>query len=138
MRRFYLTTTSYAGIVPGAYHVHGRIRAMDTAEDVKLEVDLERIEDPKTGYKTIRFETTKALLAAARRWFKANAKPGDVMTIGSHCIIDPQRVLCGPPELKKKANAIWREFERGGGWDDDSKDKKTQAICDRWSALIKR
>jgi hypothetical protein len=140
MRRYYLTLSTFAGIVPGAYHICGRIRG----PGITGGIDLECRATDEWGGKTIRFPTEALCIRAARTWFKRNAPKGNyadpkaIMTIGSHCDLDPQRVLCGPGELKRKANALWRQFEAGGGWDHKRNDDKTQVICDAWDKLVPR
>jgi hypothetical protein len=132
LRRYYLTISTYAGIVPGAFHVCGRIRTAG-----RHEIDLE-CRDPEGG-KTIRFRKKDTLLAAARRWFKQNAERSAVMTIGSHCVLDPQQILCGRESIKAAANKLWRQFESYNGWSCTKEEEPAvKLICDAWDKIIPR
>lgn len=131
---YYLSISSYAGIVPGACHFHGRIRSneMEHAHDLET-TELYRGKKILTG----RFNSQRTLIDAAKRWLKENAAHNAILILGSHANCDPQRVLVGSRTLRKAANAIWRTYEKLGGWDDKSHYKEVQALCCAWELLFK-
>lgn len=126
-QRFHLTLSTYGGLVPGAYHTFARVRYSD--DGARVEVDL--------GRNYGRFEREAGALQAARRWFAREAPEGSLLTIGEPAVVDPQRVLCGPTELKARANRLWRSFERLDGWGAPRAVwPAVQAVTDAWSAVL--
>jgi hypothetical protein len=131
-QRYYLTVSTFEGIVPGARHYYGRIRWTEGLSDRK-----EHDVGSEGTYGSIRYLKKDYLLKAARRWFRKVAVKGAIMTIGSDSVIDPQQVVEAEASFKRQANYIWRQFEKLQGWDaPKEKWPEVQKLCDEWSALV--
>lgn len=137
LRRYYLSLSSFEGIVFGASHWFCRIRwTSDAGEDHEADAECGRGDD-----RSSRFNTKAAARAAGVRLVKRFAKHDDVVhfviTEGSHCIIDPQRVLVAPGNLTSRLNKLWERFEKLDGWGCAPVMESTvQKICDSWTSLI--
>ena len=104
---YHLNVLSWAGIALGASHYWGVINANYRAkEDV-----------PSIKLDNNRMFSEKEVISAARRWFKKNAKQGDILLHGSHCSCDPQTILIGPRKLKRVGNALVKRAEALDCWE---------------------
>jgi hypothetical protein len=132
-QRYCLSLSSFAGVVPCASHWWCRVRWTDaTGEEYEADAENGR-GDKRTG----RFNTKAAARAAGLRLVRKIAHDPYIVTEGSHCVIDPQQTLSGPPRLKTQLNALWRKFEALNGWScPKDAEPKVQAICDAWSKLL--
>lgn len=133
LRRYHLTLTTYAGIVPLASHWRCRLRW--TTDDNDHEADAER---GRGDNRTMRFDTEAAARRAGLRLARKLSAGGYyIVTEGSHCVLDPQPVLSAPGNLKQRLNAIYRAFDKLGRWDvPRSVWPAVTAVCDTWSRVI--
>jgi hypothetical protein len=106
--RYYLTISSYAGLVPGAKHYYGRIRWRDKLPKAK-EPRCETLEE-NLGWGG--FKSKKSLIKAALQWFKKNAGPEDVLVLGGMADICAFPVLAGPKELIARAHETVLAWEK--------------------------
>jgi hypothetical protein len=132
--RYRLSLSSFAGIVAGASHWWCRVRWLNEAGDYD-EADAEH---GRGFMRSGRFDTKSAARSSGVRLARKLADGRYyVVTEGSECVIDPQRCLSAPGNLKRRLNELWTRFEKLDGWDaPESRQKDVQAICDSWSSLI--
>lgn len=131
--RYWLTVSSFAGVVFGATHSYGRIRFYPQGEEGKTqEVDV----GPGYAY---RYNTEASLRRAALRWFDKNAPDLSVMTLGDIGVVDPQQIIRAKPrDVLAAANDLWRKFEKLNGWGAPrDQHPRVQVLCDEWEALLK-
>lgn len=146
MKAYYLTISSYSGIVAGAYHLHARVRWTDRAQRYNIgEADIERwywyeaAGGTKVRMQTGAFENRVSLMRAARKWFENKVGNDPALLVeGSISHIDPKHVLLGPRECKIQLNRLWREYERLGGSDNRDREVDVKAVCDRWDVIWKK
>lgn len=134
LRRYHLSLSSFAGIVPLASHWWCRLRWTDEdGEDQEADAEHGR-GDERSG----RFETEAAARAAGLRLARRLADGSHyVVTEGSNAVIDPQPTLSAPGNLKQRLNTLWRRFEELNGWDGPRAGwPAVQAVADSWSSLI--
>lgn len=133
LHRYRLSLSSFSGIVAGASHWWCRIRWVDAAGD-DHEADAEH---GRGSERSSRFDTKAAARAAGLRLVRRIADGYYVVTEGSDAVIDPQRALSAPGNLKERLNALWRKFEAMNGWDAPRNSwPDVQKVCDSWSRLI--
>lgn len=133
-KRYWLTLSTFAGFVPGARHWWCRVHWLNN--DGRIEsLDAEHGRgDGRTG----RFDAEAAARSAGLRLARTLANGGYyTVTEGDPGVVDPQRTLSAPGNLKARLNSLWRAFEKLDGWRaPKSKWVETQKICDSWSHLI--
>jgi len=112
------------GMCPGAIHYFGTIDSRD------MEMKTVHIDGDHDLY------SEEAVIKEARRWFRKNAKRGDIMLLGGAAYRDPQKVLCGPAEFKKKGNALYAKAEAIDFWEKD--EARMQKLSDQWDVLIEK
>ncbi len=99
-----------------AHHTYGRIHW--DSENFHMADSL--APPDADGYRSIRHDTRKSAIAGAREWFAANAKPGDVLLIGTWTLLgwddqEPFTVLEGTlpsrptPEERSEPHGITKE-----------------------------
>lgn len=143
---WYLSITTWKGLVWDAEHFYGRIKpdagalGLDNPNNVPKaikEYDLDRdyIGADELVHRSIQFATERAVRAAAKKWFKKRARPGDVLLQSSHSSLDPVRPLAyyGKPSIYRRARALWRAYEAIDGWEMD--EGMAQKLCDLWEDL---
>jgi hypothetical protein len=134
LQRYYLSLSSYAGIVFNASHWWCRIRWTDeNGEDHEADA-----EHGRGNERSMRFASKSAARAAGLRLVRKLAEGTYyVVTEGSHAAIDPQETLIAPGNLKQRLNTLWKQFEALNGWDGPRSEwPAVQKVCDRWSSLI--
>ncbi len=119
---YHLKILTWVGYSFGASHYWGTI---DANYRVKEDVPTVRLDR--------NMFSNAEVIAAARRWFKKNAKKGDILLHGSHCYCDPLPVLIAPRDFKTKGNALYRQAEAIGFWERD--EAKMQRIAKAWEKL---
>jgi hypothetical protein len=114
VRRYFLTLSTFAGLVPWASHWWCRLRWVDEADE-RHEADAER----KDGdYETGQFPTKKAARAAGLRLAKKLSKDVSfyLVTEGDWAECSPQPCLTAPGNLKARLNKLWRSFDKLDGY----------------------
>lgn len=139
LRRYYLSLSTFGGIVPWASHWWCRIYWEDDAGK-----DHEANAEHGRGVsRTGSFDTIAAARSAGLRLIRKLADKDwpdatyRIVTRGNPAVIDPQETLSAPGNLKPRLNKLWREFEKLNGWEaPKEKWPEVQKVCDNWSALL--
>ncbi len=136
LRRYHLSLTSFAGIVFNASHWWCRLYWTDEdGEDHEADAEHGRGDDREMRFAD-KASARAAGLRLARRLAEKDGVRYYVVTEGHHAVIDPQRCLSAPGNLKTRLNQLWRAFEKKG-WDVPKAEyPKVQAVCDDWTRLI--
>lgn len=134
MRRYFLSLSTFAGVVFYAKHWHCRI-SWENEKGSYIEEDAERgAEDERTGRFNSKPAARRAGLALAKQL--SNGAPYIVLE-GNHAYIDPQEMLVGPEEIKGQLNVLWKAYDKLKGWDaPKSQWPEVQKICDQWTKLL--
>lgn len=138
-RVYYFTTSTFAGLAPGARHIYARIRwaAAEGPGSYDSE-DLER--DGLRG-----FESKEDAQACAVEWFKANRSTDlDLLVAGDPAICAPKKILIGgTPDLVEAVRQCVEEDENLGAIEHAERrsDGEVQRLIDRcfdrWEAILK-
>lgn len=123
--RYYLTISSFQGLVGWASHWYGRLR---NNVDENFEEDI-RVNG------TTRLNSKSDVRMNGKKWFKEHAKKGDVLICGNYAFVSPQELLCGPPDLVEKANKLWLKYEKMEA-DCDYSSEELNAVDNEWNALM--
>ena len=91
----------------------------------------------KAGDIVHRMNSESEVIAEGKRVWKSIFPNAVVLIKGSHCVLDPQRVIDGSAELMKAANKLFQASVKIDGWENKGKEKEMQAICDKWDALFR-
>ena len=130
VRVFYLSTSTFAGMCPGAKHWSGRVRKSgDSPFDP---VDFE-YKNPKRA--TGRFTNRRDVVRAAQQWFWKNCQnPGDILASGDYAACGPvlvldwndERVYLYAIDAYLRANKLhwWSGTEE--------QQRKMYRVCDEW------
>lgn len=147
MKHHFLSISSFAGLVWGAYHCEGIITSVNKTKHTlkkilssKEAAKFNKTEKTETyrykaGDEVSRFESKEELLKAATDWFNKNAKPEDVLFLGDavRATSNPVEVIVSCPVLKKKAESLLDRMKKNNGWSGNQ--KIMMEICDEWSKL---
>jgi len=149
-RRFVLQLLTYAAYSPGAYHYYATVHYHDDHRKIVVETlktTLSEKEAAKVnkadgysghrpGDETVRFPEKDQAIKAAIDFFKKVSVPGDYLAIGSFASGSPQEILEGPATLKKKANAIYKEWEACDGYEGNP--VRAEALDEKWEELFSK
>ena len=86
------------------------------------------------GEKCKRFFSEEYLIKQTKKTFKQYFPNAKVLVLGDIVTIEPQTVLIGPPNYKKKVNEFARQCEELGWWDGENEDK-VEKIWQKWENL---
>lgn len=90
----------------------------------------------KKGMSTTRFENEAEIKAIALEKYKSLCDGEAILVLGRYGIVEPQEILDGPEEYKKKVNKLYSEAVAIDFWEKD--DKMMTQICDKWNKLNKK
>ena len=144
-----------------AQHYYGKIKCYDghdRCEEINIETKLLSFEAAnlnkaeglraelyrfkyKKGDTTESFLNKSKLISCAKQFFHKELKPKGYVVLlkGSSGTIDPQEMIVGSSELKKKCNLLYEEFESYDGWGcKTEEEKQVRKISDDWNLLLGR
>lgn len=146
----HLEIISWFGLSPGATHIYGRLESRVDGDMVCKEV--ERILTPqdvkdlnmahgaerkfgkyRAGNKTSTFCDYDDLISETLSQWRDLFPHGKLLIVGSIAVLQPQRTIDGPTAVMKRINQLHKRIEKLS-WDED--EKKCQAICDEWDAIV--
>lgn len=141
-----LEITSWAGTCPGAVHSYGRLyadggrihelkRKLSTTAAAKLNRN-----DPsykwEAGEETKGFDGSDAIRTLAKRKWKKLYPDADMLLEGTHGCCDPQRCLAGPPKLRNRINALYKQAKKIGWYDGGHEDEMDKLFDEFWYDVI--
>lgn len=150
-----LSTTTYVGVVPGAYHYRGFLCPRHDFNHPSIELERkmtaqEARNENRVAWKQMGIrlgvragDTTYAFLSLAdlrreaiTQFTRIRHTDRDILLQGNRAVMDPQLALAGPLDLICNANRLYVKFERLGGWDVVSNHDEVQCVANEWEALI--
>lgn len=144
----YLSTSTYAGIVGGAYHYYGTLkcgrydpvtlkRTLTESGAAKLNRnDRDQTYVWKEGHSVIRFEDEESLIAVAIEEWKDRFPDAVLLLLGSNCVADPQPILdCTDDDLRARLEPLYERARELDWW--ESGDPEMDEVADEWWAILK-
>lgn len=148
-RIIFLTTSTFASVVPIASHYYAYLISRDGASQVRLSRRLTRTEARKineydgystyrAGMKTERFPSKAATRAVALKVWKKHFPGGVLLLEGFHSCAEPQKLLRGRTvDLRR----ILERWKRIGGFDHDFWEKPRakksgDVLCNEWDLRL--
>ena len=141
MKIAYLEISNWTGLSLGAVHYYGKL--VCDGQRIQLKKELSRAEALflsrdwhwEKGDTTERFCMKGELKDLAIRTWRDHFPDAIMLIEGRAWLVEPQHVLDGPAEIKRRINALAAEAEKVDYWDDEV---AMQRICDEWDAIMGR
>ena len=137
----YLEISDWVGLSLGAVHYYGKLVCNGQRIQLKKEISaaealsLSRDWHWEKGDTTERFRMKGELRALAIRTWRDHFPDAVMLVEGYVWRVEPQPVLDGPTEMKKRINILAAEAEKVDYWNDEV---AMQRICDEWDAIMGR
>ncbi len=149
-----LEISTWTGLSPGAVHFYGTICHYDGEDELQQhrleqpmsakEAARRRKRDRRAGYTytswragqpTTGFDSSKDIIAAARKVFREICPRCRVLLRGSFGVGGPQAVLIGPRWFKTAGNHLHREAVACGWW--EGSPRRMRKLEREWDSLLK-
>lgn len=136
-----LEISSFVGLSVGASHYYGKLCFNEERVDLERRLNKRNIGDfakekYALGGTTARFNSEEHVIQTAKRAWKKIFPNAVILLVGSSAVLDPQKCIDGPPDLKKKINDYYRRAEKVGGY--EGNDKEMTKISNEYMEEILR
>jgi len=145
-QKWHVEISSWRGTSVGAMHYYAKLGGPEYGDfyeveyevtpadtDLFLKWDSSFVEKP--GWFSRRFwHEHEAIDATTVAWATVKGD-GDILLLGRGAVADPQKILSGPADLVREANALFDDFELNGRWD-GGRDGVVAQLCDLWDELL--
>ena len=143
----YLNITSWVGHDSTASHYYGSLNGYLGKNSTKIELyfnltqeqiqklyETEQYNYYKVGDECSRFFSEEDLIKQAKKVFKQHFSNAEILVLGAISVDEPQKILVGPVEYKKKVNKFAEQREKLGWWDGKN-EKEVEIIWNKWKEL---
>lgn len=129
---YFLSVSTFKGMVPWAIHWSGRIM-WNTSDSFRnwQSKDFNYVNPDAEELR--RFTDHSSVVRAAVGWFLKNRRRGDVLVYGNFASCGPHLVLVASRNKKKIANQLYEEAKKVGFWEVPKKMKRLEA---QWGKLF--